>query len=83
MAHDKLDAAEHRPLPTDQCPMTRQPSTFRQRDLTAAIKAARAAGVEVSRIEIDKAGKIVIVVGKPLAAEEDAAQGTNEWDDVA
>jgi hypothetical protein len=49
--------------------MTRAPSTFRQRDLTAAIKGARAAGIEVMRIEIDKDGKIVIVTDKAFGTE--------------
>jgi hypothetical protein len=43
--------------------MARGCSTFRQRDVTAAIKAAGAAGLLVARVEIDKSGKIVIVTG--------------------
>jgi hypothetical protein len=43
--------------------MARGPTTFRQRDVTAAIKAAAAAGLLVARVEIDKSGKIVIVTG--------------------
>jgi hypothetical protein len=41
---------------------------FKQTDVTRAIKAARAAGVEISRIEIDTGGpqsKITIIAGKP------------------
>jgi len=41
--------------------MARAPCTFRQTDLTRAVKAVVAAGVEITRIEIDKTGKIVIV----------------------
>lgn len=41
--------------------MARGPLTFRQRDVVAAIKAVRRAGVEVGRIEIGKDGKIVVV----------------------
>jgi hypothetical protein len=56
--------------------MSRRPSTFRQRDLCAAIKAARAAGVEVFRIEIDPtSGRMVVVV---MSKE----QGTNNDDGV-
>ncbi len=44
--------------------MPRGPSTFRQADLTRAIKGARDAGVEVTRAEIAKDGKIIIVMGK-------------------
>jgi hypothetical protein len=43
--------------------MTRRASKFRQREITRTIKAARAAGVEVDRIEIDTDGKIVAHLG--------------------
>jgi hypothetical protein len=51
--------------------------TFRRNDLTRAIKAALAAGVGVTRAEIDSStGKIVLVLGK-----SDASSGNpNEWD---
>ena len=39
----------------------RAPSSFKQRDMTRAIRAAVAAGVEVARIEVDKDGRIVVV----------------------
>jgi hypothetical protein len=38
--------------------------TFRQRDLVAALKAARAAGVPVRRIEVNRDG-IVLIPGEP------------------
>ena len=44
--------------------MPRAPSTFRQQDVTRAIKAATAAGVGIARVEIDKAGKIIIITGE-------------------
>jgi hypothetical protein len=37
---------------------------FRQRDLTAAVRAVSAAGIEVARVEVDADGKIVIVTVK-------------------
>jgi hypothetical protein len=43
--------------------MARAPSTFRQQDVTRAVKAVTAAGVHIARVEIDKSGKIVIVTG--------------------
>ncbi|CCE11552.1 conserved hypothetical protein [Bradyrhizobium sp. STM 3843] len=53
--------------------------TFRQRDVKAAIKAARAAGLENFRIEVDQAtGRISVVTMKPY---ETVQKGDHEWDD--
>ena len=57
--------------------MSRGPTTFRARDVTQAIKAAKLAGIEVARVEIGKDGKIVIVTGKP---EQPPVDDANEWD---
>ena len=63
--------------------MSRVPSTFRQADVTKAVKAVVAAGVDIARVEIDAAGKIVIVTGKPEAQDSNEARaGSNEWDSV-
>jgi hypothetical protein len=51
--------------------MSRSPSTFRQTDLTRAIKAARNAGVEVARAEIAKDGKIIIIIGETTGSSAD------------
>jgi hypothetical protein len=42
--------------------MARSNCTFRQRDVTAAVKAVKAAGREVQRIEIDPDGRIIVVI---------------------
>lgn len=44
--------------------MPRDRLTFRQRDLAAAIKAARAAGCPIRRIEVNHDG-IVLIPGEP------------------
>jgi hypothetical protein len=63
--------------------MARDCCTFRQRDVTRAVKAVVAAGVEVARVEVDKEGRIVVVAGKPPEAPREGASERNEWDDVA
>jgi hypothetical protein len=60
--------------------MPRAPSTFRQQDVTRAVKAVAAAGVHIARIEIDKTGKIVIITGGPTEPGDLAE--ANEWDRV-
>ena len=61
--------------------MSRGPQTFRQRDLTRAVKAVVAAGVDVLRVEVDKAGRIIVVTGKP--DENRTPKGeANEWDRI-
>jgi hypothetical protein len=58
--------------------MSRGPCTFRQSDLTRAINAVKAAGESVARIEVDSAGKIVIVTGKG----DSVTSSSNPWDDA-
>jgi len=55
---------------------------FRQSDVTRALKAARQAGIEIARVEIDKDGKIVVVAGKPQDVPRDDDNEHNEWDAV-
>jgi hypothetical protein len=61
--------------------MARGACTFRQRDVTKAVKAIVAAGCEVARAEIEPSGKITVIVGKPQATTEEG-QGVNEWDRI-
>src|SRR5262249_48838348 len=63
--------------------MSRAPSTFRQQDVTKAIKAVAAAGVHIARVEIDKTGKIVIIAKNPTENQPgESAAEVNEWDRV-
>ena len=59
--------------------MSRPPSTFRQSDVTRAIKAVVAAGVDIERIrvEITKAGSIIVT-----SAVSEHSGEENEWDSV-
>jgi hypothetical protein len=58
--------------------MPRAPTTFKQRDLACALKAAAAAGCVVVRVEVGKDGRIILI----LAGKEqpDNKAQTNEWD---
>jgi hypothetical protein len=59
--------------------MSRGPATFRQRDVTAAIKAVECAGRRVARVEIERDGRIIVILSP---AGDDASLSKNEWDAV-
>jgi hypothetical protein len=60
--------------------VARAPSTFRQQDVTRAVRAVAAAGVNIARIEIAKDGRIVIITAvEPTQSRE---LEKNEWDRV-
>jgi hypothetical protein len=63
--------------------MARAPSTFRQRDVTRAIRAMVAAG-HAGTVKIDpRTGKIEIAIGATAAHDDlSTAEGDNEWDRV-
>jgi hypothetical protein len=58
--------------------MSRRQLTFRQNDVARAIKGAVAGGLTVQRVEVDKAGKIVVVVGEP--GKDVVGSEGDEWD---
>jgi hypothetical protein len=57
--------------------MTRRPSLFRQRDITAAIRAAKAAGAQSCVVEIARNGTLRVIV----SADSCAPEARNPWDD--
>lgn len=57
--------------------MSRGPCRFIQRDVTKAVKAVAAAGMPVAKVEVDKDGKIIVVVGEPGKAE--ALSPLDQW----
>jgi hypothetical protein len=59
--------------------VSRGPQTFRQRDLTRAVRAVRNAGVDVLRVEVDGTGKIVVVT---VQSGENPLSDRNEWDEL-
>jgi hypothetical protein len=52
--------------------MARRPCTFKQQDVTRALRGAKAAGIEIQRVEIDN-GKIIIVAAgdSPQTSEDE------------
>jgi hypothetical protein len=62
--------------------MSRGPTTFRQRDVAAAIKAAKAAGCIISRVEVGRDGKVILVLAAGERESEAPIGSRNEWDDV-
>ena len=62
--------------------MSRGQQTFKQRDVTKALKATVKAGIAVERVEIDKDGKIIIVTAKAEDTVNGGSPEKNEWDGV-
>ena len=58
--------------------MSHGPQRFRESELKRAIKAARAAGVEIARYDFHKGGGFSIIPGTP----GDKGVQANPWDEV-
>ena len=61
--------------------MSRAPAAFKQSDLAKALKAARTAGLKVSRVEVAKDGRIIIVMSgeSPECRSAKATSGTRSF----
>jgi hypothetical protein len=59
--------------------MPRAPSTFRQQDVTRAVKAVIAAGLRVVGVKVSAQGHIEVVTGDERA-HDSPTLGGNEWD---
>ena len=62
--------------------MARTPSAFKQRNLTAAVKAMVAAGQKVARVEVDKDGRIVMTVADSETASAKRREDGETPEDV-
>jgi hypothetical protein len=61
--------------------MSRRPSSFRQRDLTRAVKAVIAAGLHVAGVKVSAQGDIEVVTGEGKT-QGPSTEGENEWDRI-
>ena len=61
--------------------MPRGAQTFKQADVTKALKAAVKAGLKVQRAEVRRDGSILLDFDPPAAAPQDHPNN-NEWDTV-
>jgi hypothetical protein len=62
--------------------MPRGPSTFKQSDVVRALKAAAAAGLNVTGYKINPQSGAIEVVIAPAPGQDSPSQGENEWDRV-
>jgi hypothetical protein len=58
----------------------RRPCLFKERDVTRAAKAIRAAGLDIERVEITKDGAIIVFPGKQEQVAGEGGEERNEWD---
>ena len=62
--------------------MSRGPQSFRQGDVTKALKGAEKAGKKVQRAEVRPDGSILLDFIDPSSTSSDAYASGNEWDTV-
>ena len=59
--------------------MSKGMQIFKETDLRRAIRAFQKAGLSIARAEIDRDGKIIVVVGEGTAIQ---GSKVNEWDEL-
>jgi hypothetical protein len=57
----------------------RRPCTFKKVDVTRAAKAALAAGLEISSVEIDPATGKITIMAKDAGAMKTSTSALDEW----
>jgi hypothetical protein len=62
--------------------MSHGPQTFKKRDVTRAVQAVKAAGEKVQRVEVDKDGRIIVIVGDADQTTAATTGDVNEWDRI-
>ena len=62
--------------------MSRGKCKFKQSDITRALRATKAAGVGISKIEIEPDGRMVIVLSDGEGEMTDYHCSGNPWDNV-
>jgi hypothetical protein len=62
--------------------MSRNRTTFRQRDLSAALKSVARAGHIVERVELGQDGRIILILAPPVVGGAVSEPEPNEWDEV-
>ena len=58
--------------------MARSPLTFRQGDVTRAVRAVVAAGKSVAKVRVERDGAIIVIIGDPDKTIVPLER--NEWD---
>jgi hypothetical protein len=58
--------------------MARAPASFRQSDLTRAVRAVVKAGLEVARVTVDTGGQIAVIVGHGNCEVEPSSE-LDQW----
>jgi hypothetical protein len=69
-------------LRSSEFSVARSPSIFKQRDVTLALKGAKAAGMRVARYEIDRLGTIRVFASNENADQSLLSEKSNEWDTI-